>query len=384
MPNENNIEAAADQEKPKKAKKRRKLPGILDPDIRYRGPLNYQHLRIIGWLSFALSVLGMVLSIATMMNSVTGVNTPEVVIELLKGLKDLMMPLFLLANFSLILAARSSYKKIIFFYLAMTLLIIIVFFIYGQRLLNIISKAIGETPEEQRAFRDGIASKFLYGGFNIFLDFLLCSLFAFFLNYQPKKFFQGNKIYIFRAFALLIVAYEVASIVLKILTVQDAIVLPLEFTPFLTAKPIMTFLAFVVIILFIKFRERYYVRHYGTLEDYEKYLETNTNSLHVGAFIGATFFVAAVLDLIILIVMIASLASDPGDEAVFNAIYSKMLRVGIGSAVPLALVTPIAFLFSYTRVPKLKALDKFIPLAGLGVSALIFIEGLFFILGAAV
>lgn len=371
-----NVPESPNQKKPKKV---RKLKGINAPDMKYRGPLHYQHLRILAWFFFGLSVFSVVLTAITK----TGSNPPYIsptLIQILESLRDLMPPLLLLANFSLILAARDSYKKFLILYGAITLLIIAIFFIYGERLLVIISNLLGDTPEERREFRDSFASALLYGGFNIFLDLFLCTLFAFFLNYKPKKYFQGKWIYLFRCFSILVALYEVICIVVKTLTIRGFILLPLEFTPFLTTKPIMTFLAFITIALFIKFRERYFVKHYGTHDDYTRYLTTNANSFHVGAMFGFTFLIAAVLDFILTVVCV--LVMVPGGTEVEIMLAIDMLnKIGIGSAIPLALVAPVCFLLSYTRVPKYAKFDILIPVGGILIGVLIAIEGLFYVLG---
>lgn len=374
-----NEEAMQGQKALKKTKKIRKIPGIDAPDIRYRGPLSYQGLRLLGWLTLVFFVLGLALNTLSEL-APTHVGSNPALYSFLTSMKDLMMPLFLLANFSLILNSRQSYKKTLLFFGAMSLLIAGVFYLYGERLLVILSRILSDTPEEQQMMRDMIASSFLHGGFNIFLDLFLCSLFAFFLNYKPKKIFTGRKTWIFRCFAILVAAYEIASVVIKILTVTGTIILPLEVTPWLTAKPIMTFAAFAFIALFIKLRERIFVTKYGTHEDYENYLQTNANSLQVSAAISLAFFVAAVIDFLLLVIALSFYLTDPNDTQVISDTIPVMQKVGIGSALPLFLVSPIALLFSYTRVPKIKKLDIFLPLIGIGLSLLVAVEAVFYLL----
>ena len=71
---------------------------------------------------------------------------------------------------------------------------------------------------------------------NIFIDLFLCTLFMFFLNYRPTKFFTGGKLYLFRAFAILPIAYEVACILLKAACAEMRIELPVWTFPLLTVK----------------------------------------------------------------------------------------------------------------------------------------------------
>ena len=86
-----------------------------------------------------------------------------------------------------------------------------------------------------------------YLSYNLFIDLFLCTLLMFFLNYRPKRLFNGKLLGVFRAFAVFPIAYEIASITLKILAVEGKVALPLIVFPFLTVKPPMTFLVFVVL-----------------------------------------------------------------------------------------------------------------------------------------
>lgn len=65
-----------------------------------------------------------------------------------------------------------------------------------------------------------------------------------------------------------------------------------------------------------------------------------------------------------------------------DTLMSRLHRVGIGGSIGLFFVAPFCPLISYTRVPKCRKLDKFLPLIGIGVSALIGFEVLFFVLSS--
>ena len=372
-------ETELDQAATRKKKKERKLAGINAPDIRYRGPFSYQTLRIIGWFSLFLAVLGFTLSV-TANFAPPGKGVPEVVTNILTNFSVLMTPMFLLANFSLILSERRPYKRILIFYAGITAGIAFLFYVYGERLLFLVARIMSDTPEEQRAFLDAISAGFLYKGFNIFLDLLLCTLFMYFLNYNPKKFFQGKTIIIFRLLAILPLAYEIVSNYLKVCIVYGFVQsMPIEIAPWLTTKPIMAFIAFVAIALFIKLRQHIFLRRHGNYEQWKEYMETNANSFHVGLFIFITFLVAAVADFFLLVIMLAfGLGNLDGvDEASITAGIETLSRIGIGGTVVFALVAPVGLLFSYTRVPKRPQIDLLIPVAGILVAAITAIEGVF-------
>lgn len=91
-------------------------------------------------------------------------------------------------------------------------------------------------------------------------------------------------------------AYEAVCIVLKSLASAELITIPVTMYPLLPTKPTMTFLVFVVLALFIKCRERIYLRSGRTHEEYQSFLKTNVNSLHFALFTVLVFVVAALVD----------------------------------------------------------------------------------------
>ena len=69
-------------------------------DIRYKGPLSHRHLKIFGWLFLVLAQLAVILKLASKLNPELdyGLYT-----DIISSLSGLTVPLFLIANFSLIL-----------------------------------------------------------------------------------------------------------------------------------------------------------------------------------------------------------------------------------------------------------------------------------------
>ena len=364
-------------------------------DIRYRGPLSYRWLRILGWLCFALSMLGIVMGFYGSMKEGGLSKGASITRDILSSLKAFMMPLFLLANFSLILRSRSSFKKMLIFYGGLTGLIILAYYVFILRYVNGILGVLAKDPAETKAFSDAILGAIFTSGLNVFLDLFLCTLFAFFINYEPKKFFQGKKIIIFRLFSLLVVAYEVVCFLLSVCHVGGTIVLPAWIFPWLTCKSMLCFFAFAAVVLWLKVRQKRFVKNGGTNEEYEKYLLTNRNAWKVSVFIAIAFTIAAVIDVFALgsVLLVGEKVAEAkvGAEAGtgFNPdawslfwynVAQNPLGAGIGSGVPLILVAPIALLFCYTKEHKNPKFDKFIPFAGIGLGVLTMIEGIFFVI----
>ena len=210
-------------------------------------------------------------------------------------------------------------------------------------------------PAMTSAFRQFQSKGFL--SYNMFIDLFLCTLFMFFLNARPGKVFTGKKRILFRLFAILPVAYEVFSFVLKGFSAAGKITLPLWSFPLLTVKPPVTFLVFMTLALYIKKRERHFRRYGQTHEDYQAFLKTNRNSLHFSVFLSVTLVIAAIVDYIILILLTVNYAPDvetiaSGNVETVTKYAFVSIAMGFGESVPLMLVAPFVLLYSLYTDPE--------------------------------
>ena len=201
--------------------------------------------------------------------------------------------------------------------------------------------------------------------YNLFIDLFLCTLFMYCLNARPKRFFQGKKIRILRAMAILPVLYEAVSIALRVLAAQDRIVLNYNIFPFLTTKPPMMFLVFLVMAFFIKYRERAFCKNGRTHAEYDLFLKTRRNSLQFSVFTAIVFAVAGVLDSMILGFLANALLAH---QSANGDLIFKMLDLGIGGAGILLPMAPVVLLFSYTRTHKNQLMDYLIRTAREGMT----------------
>lgn len=349
-------------------------------DIKYRGPLGYRELRIIGWIALALAQIGTLLAIASKLDpSIAQAST--FLAPFLKIFSNLMMPLFLIAAFALILDHKNSYKSLIIKYGALSLLMFVGFvFVYEHYLIGTIA-AVSEVTRAEASQEALLLLSIVGGGkvfsFNIFIDLFLCTLFGYFIMYHPTKYFQGKKIILFRLLSILPIIYEVASIVIKLLIGLGKMSSYPYLSPFLTTKPPVVLLVFIALTLFIKTREYFYVKKGRTVEQYNEYLNTNRNSLHFSIFLTVALVIAIILDVILLGVFSAIYANSLGE--IEDALVPVMFiyKLGFGQSVPLIFAIPFILLFSYTKTYKNKRVDMFIPVAGIGIIAFIFIEGFF-------
>ena len=237
------------------AKKRFKLHEYTaENDIRYRGPLSYVGFQVLGWLCIALSVYAVMLVLSALINPQLQ-ESYAVPILVLGFASTMSLPFLLIANFARILNNSEGFKKqLIRNGGAALAFALIPSLFYSRYVIDLISKFVSD-PENVVPVLNDFFRNFEKNGFvafNLFMDLFLCSLFMFFLTARPQRVFTGNKRYIFRAFAILPLAYEVTSIVLKGLSAANQIALPIWTFPLLTVKPPMAFLVFVILALYIK------------------------------------------------------------------------------------------------------------------------------------
>lgn len=230
-----------EESKPSKKRKEKKEKPIwhirnihnvtAENDIKFRGPLSYRHLRIIAWVFLAIAQIGLLLKF-----NITLGKDPALFgrwPSFLSGFSSLMSPLFLIAAFSVVINAKDGYRRLIILYVGLSLMIFALFaLVYLHYIVGTVALTMGYAAAFQNMeilFHAITSNGFL--AFNIFIDLLLCTLVTFFINYQPKKYFQGKKIYIFRALVALPLLYEIASIGLKIASSFNKISLPVLVYP---------------------------------------------------------------------------------------------------------------------------------------------------------
>ena len=358
-------------------KKQRKFD--TENDIRYRGPLSYRTFKILGWLCIVLSQVAALLTLEARMDpSMTdALRTPTTVLNLLS---NMALPFLLIANFALILNAGEGYGRQLVRFGGIALAVaagsVVLFYRY---ILGSVAIFAGNRQDAMTFLTDmfHMASGTGYLSFNLFIDLFLCTLLMFFLNYRPKHLFTGKLLGVFRAFSVLPIAYEIASITLKALAVDGKVALPLIVFPFLTVKPPITFLVFLVLGFFIKNRERIFRKSGKTHADYQAFLKTNRNSFQFSRFTAIILAVAGILDIVAFFVVsvILTQRAPDGVEQAEGFFLSFFSALGLGESVLLLLLSPLMLLFSYTRTHKNKTVDTLIPFAGVALIALVYIEG---------
>ena len=332
-------------------------------DIKYRGPLTFQHLQMMGWLCIVASQAALILNI--------GSRVDASVLELyqsfggvLDALSGLSLPLLLIANFAQILDSSDGYKKQLIKNAGASLgVFLFSVFFFNRYIVNALA-AMSTNPADAKPALEAmvhVAAPAGFVSFNLFIDLLLCTLVMLFLNYQPKRFFQGKLIYVFRLFTLLPIAYEIVCMVLKVLSAKKSIVLPLWVFPLLPMKPPMTFFLFILLAVFVKLRELRFRRHGKTHAEYQEFLKTNKNSWNLSVFLAIMMVVVSILDFAVMtgysLIGTAQILIKNEEEMAAYASPSPVLEgeLPLGESTSVAQEEPNAGILSETAAPDLAA-----------------------------
>ncbi len=345
-------------------------------DINYRGPLSYRHLRIIAWVCMMFMALSVVFTVFAKIKHSEALSTTSSVFQLIG---NLALPLFLIANISFIMRNRNNIKKLLIFYgcaaAGMMLVAYAFLFRYFFSILTHYDSSNYEFAESViNLVLNTYINKFVF--LNVFIDLLLCTLCFVFLTYYPKKHFQGKKIIIFRLFVLFPIIYELACVYLKLhIITNDEFLIPWYIFPLLTTKPPMLLLAFLLLTIIVAIRKKIYLKHNNYDEEkYQKFLKTNANSLHYSLMTMATLFVSIIVDIIVFVIVSKHISSTTMYELEETMQYVG--KSGLGSTIPVILIFPIIFLFSYSKDYNDKIVDKIIPAAGVALCVYAVVESL--------
>lgn len=337
-----------------------------DYDIKYRGPLSYRHMRIIAWIFMICMAMSVVFSaFVRFKHSGGGIKVAG---DVLSIIGTLALPMFLVANFSVIMRSHKNMKKILLTHGLMALAMLIACYVFVFRFyFTLTTKYDNEGYTLMAGLLETLLnsnpSKFVY--LNIFIDLLLCSLSYLFLTYEPKKYFKGKKIIIFRLFVLLPVLYEFGCIYIKLhVFFNDAFIIPWYIFPLLTTKPPLLLFSFLVLTLIFAIRKRRYLNKGHTEDEYDEYLKTNANSLQFSILTCVVLVLAIILDTIIASICAGTLAAKR-DIPIETAV-SVVQTTGLGKCFPVLFILPIIMLFSYSRSYENKLVDMVIPVVGLG------------------
>ena len=361
--------------------KKQERTSLLDRDfsndIKYRGPLSYRHLRMFAWLFLILSQVGVILKLAAKINPAYNFGW---ITDMISRLDSLVVPLFLIANFSEIFTSQKNYKQVLLRYTILTIGTAFLFFYFYVHILGGLYDSYMADSGLSFSQYFSVLTKKGYLAFNVFLDLLLCSLFMFFLDYTPNKVFIDKKLIIFRLFAILPVVYELVSIILCIRASMMEFFLPPSIYPFLTTKPPLSFLAFLILGIILFIRKNKYLKTGKNEEQYHEYLKTNANSLSISIRMAIVFAAVALIDNFLIDILPNLITATKGLPREVSPYYMRALfNCGFGDSVVFLILAPLAILYSYNKKHSNKSVmvDNALPLLGIVLIILVYVEGIY-------
>lgn len=394
--NEEKVESTSQEttiiEKPIKEKKSKRVKlkyRTKENDIKYRGPLSYRHLRIIAWVLMAIAQLSWIFALAAHINS-DFAPTYSRFVTLFDFLATLPLPLFIIANFGIILRRRNDFRWLLTFYGGVMAIlyvignIVVIHYVWGTLRTIMPGYSFWDALVSSGSLLASLGQKGYL--FNIFVDLFLCVLTVFFLFYKPKKHFQGKNIKWFRLMVFIPLLYEIASLVIKQLGLMELMQVPSFLFFLLTSKPPLTFLAFFIITIVLKVREvRFLKKFNGDETKLEEHYSTNAHSLRVSITISVAFAIAAIVDALalggyVVIDVVRNLPDVTTEDDMLFLVFNGVARataIGFGGSTSLIFVIPFVLLYSYKRTHANTKIDSFIPLIGIGLVIFTIIEGLF-------
>ena len=362
-------------------------------DIGYRGPLTYRHLLVFGWICISFKVLDILISAVVNVDP----NQPQWALTLGKVsgfLGYFALPLFLLANFAILLDKKRTFKQQLIKFGGLSLGVVLLFVIIKEHyVVGVVAAALGSRADATQVIDELLYRWSMTGSliFNLFIDLFLCTLFMFFLEYEPKTRFQGKKLRVFRALAVIPVLYEVGALILRVTMIATDLKPPYLVYPFLTTKPFMSFILFIILALHIKLDEYRFKKRDKKPEDFEEYVRTNDHSLRFSIFTSVMILITGLIDFLVYIFstmyltytaagvsMSAETITTEAQMTIDEVIPVAEKVVGswrFGEHFPMILLIPVILLFSYTRRHKNDQVDLYIPIGGVILAFLVGIEG---------
>lgn len=357
----------------------------IDDDIAFRGPLNYRHFKIIGWMLFVMRLTIPLIKLGMKADPSLS-DAMSVPLGIMEVFAPLSVFFLLIASFSQLLV-KQDYKEQLLKNGVAALVIIVVFeLLYHRYLVGTVDAFVGNRLESlaicNALFSAANATGFM--AFNVFLDLFLCTCVMFFLNYEPQKVFGGDRLKWFRCLALLPVIYEFVCMWLKIQANSGDYHMSISLFPFLTAKPPMMFFVFCAMVVYQMTHEKRFCKDGRTHEEYVAYLDTNRNSFQFAKFAALLCFLAGAIDLVVVVAAViaeANVASgafasmtEGAQDTILEQLMGKYLNAGFGGSSDLLLFAPIMLLFNYTKTYKKTTLEIAIPVVSVVVLLVIYME----------
>lgn len=309
-------------------------------DLKYRGIFSGRAMKIVGFVLLFFAQIYLCIKLVGKFSDLSAFTTN--LADVLDILSSFSLPMFLAANFCVIMTRKSQIKKTLIIYSVIAVSIwLLVVFVFYRYVMGIGKSLYPDDPNEAYSFADGLA-KSLFGkviNYNVFVDLALFSLFYLFLFYTPKKMTKKKSIIAFRCLSLIPIIVAIIATALYGFYNFGIINLPVAVLSILPCRSITVYVIFFGIALIIKLRQYLFIKWGGTQEEYEVYANTNRSSLEISIVSAIIVIIVSLIDFIWLFV-------NP-----------MAILFGVGVNFYLAFVAPLILLLSYTRKTKSSVWD---------------------------
>lgn len=363
---EDNSKDEALRQEEKVPKYRYRIDKLLSKkDIKYRGIFSYRTLKLLGFL---LMIFSQVFIAYSFVNKI--IALPETTLTFLNVLEIasvFALPMFLAANFCIIMSSKNKIKRYLIVYSITAILIYLTIVLIYYRYLYGAAYAITQDAETATNIANSISDK-LFGGmvnYNVFIDLSLFSMFFFFLFYNPKKQLSKKGMTVFRWCSLIPVVFAVVAFVLYALNFMQYLELPMAVLALLPCRSLTVYIIMFVIALAIKWRKHTFYSWGGTKEEYANYLQTKRNSLEVSVMSSIIVFVLCILDLVLVLIV------------------PHLFLFGFGTTWYMIAIVPFLFLLSYSRQPKYKSIDYALPALFIISCIIVYLEAVMYVIVSA-
>lgn len=330
---------------------------IKNQSIKFRGIFSHRAVRIVGFVFLyfaqifaAVSVLGKLTTIPTWASDLT---------KVLEIMSSFALPLFLAANFCVIMTSQNNIKKTLIFYSTVALSIsLLIIFVYYRYIVGLTGTIFNDDPAEA-AFIAEVITKTVFGkiiNYNVFIDLSLFSLFYFFFFYKPKNIRSNKALLTFRYMSILPVLFAITSSLLYGLYYLGKINLPVPMLTIMPCRSIMIYAIFFTLAIIIKLRRKLFIKWGGTEEEYNQYSNSNKSSLEISVVVSVILLLICIIDFLLFF------------------FWPQLMFFGIGTNFFLAISIPFIMLLSYTRRPKKSMLDWLIVLIFIFMTIILYFE----------
>ena len=342
--------------------KRHRIDKLLyNQNIRYRGIFSYSAVKII---AFVFLFLAQVHLAQGFINKFISIESWTLWVDsTLEILSLFALPLFLTANFCLIMYKKQNIKKSLILNSILAIVIWLAIVLVYYRYVVGVCEHLADSHQEALAIAERVTKK-LFGkiiNYNVFVDLALFSLFYFFFFYTPNNIKKKKSLLAFRFCSLIPIIFAITASIIYANYYVGNIDLPVALLPILPCRSLTVYFIFFLLSVALKLRAILFKKWGGTEQEYKQYIESNKSSLEISCVASIIIFVVCLIDFLLLYI-------NP-----------RVLLYGLGLNFYFVFIIPFIMLFSYSKQPKSKFINIILPLIFIVAVIILYLESVLFI-----